>query len=488
MSKSNLSIQWKPDRLLAKPAYIQIADFMTEHIQCGDWPEHTQLPSQRELAQLFGVNRSTLIAAMDELVAVGLVTTSGKGGTKVAGCEIPAFTGKTPDWNAHIAEGFHSSNLDTIQIINRYEFSEGFIRLSSGEPSKEFYPAAYMAEVLTEVAQEGRAMGYEEPKGMLVLREEICRYVAGFGIHTKPENVLIVSGALQAIQLATLGLLQPGSTVFLEKPSYLFSLNIFKSIGMRRYGVEMDNEGMLADEKVLVKQKHRQSLLYTVPNYHNPTGIVMTESRRHALLNQCRQAQIPIIEDDVYRELWIDGPPPPPIKCLDQHGSVLYIGSVSKSLSTGLRIGWLIGPEAVVDRLGDLKMQNDYGSSSLSQLAVAKMMQKGYYAKHNAVVRSLLGERRAITHTLLERYFKDLATWDFPKGGYYFWLRFLEPIKMQQLFEMAFHRNILAYPGYLYDSSMNGCLRISYSYATPEELEIGIRTLSVLARQIKTLL
>lgn len=483
-SHQHVEINWQPDRNDSRPAYIQISDYMIHKIQSGEWIEGALLPNQRDLAKMMEVNRSTLVTALDELKAMELLETHGKGGTRVAHCPMPSQESKAPDWQSHISEGFHVSNLDTIQIINRYEFTDGYIRLSSGEPSPELFPKDLMTEVLAEVAQDMTNLGYEEPKGMPYLRQQVSDYLKTCGITAAPENILIVSGALQAIQLASIGLIQPGSTVFLEKPSYLYSLNIFQSIGMRRCAVPMDEHGLLPESLIKQKPKHRQAILYTVPSFHNPTGRVMSEPRRIELVEACSRAQIPIIEDDVYRELWIDEPPPPPLKTFDQNGNVLYVGSASKTLSTGLRIGWMVGPEAVVDRLGDLKMQSDYGSSSLAQLTVGKFLEKKYYALQASRVRSALFRRRKVALEALDHYFSDLAVWEVPSGGYYIWIQFRIPVKMRELFDLAYRHKILAYPGYLYDNEMNHCLRISYSYATEVEIELGIKKLSELVRKI----
>lgn len=482
MKKSVVEINWRPDRSDSRPAYIQITDYMLHKIQTGEWIAGAFLPNQRELSKRLGVNRSTLVSALDELKGMGLLETYGKGGTKILSAQVLSQGMKQPNWQAHISEGFHISNLDTIQVINRYEFTEGYIRLSSGEPSPELFPKEMMAEVLTEVAQDMTNLGYEEPKGMPYLREEVAKYISSFGIQAAPENVLIVSGALQAIQLVAIGLLQPGATVFLEKPSYLYSLNIFQSIGLRRSAIAMDQEGLIPDQILKQSSKHRQSILYTVPSFHNPTGVVMSENRRMELLEACGQTQTPIIEDDVYRELWIDKPSPNPIKSHDKTGNVLYVGSVSKTLSTGLRIGWLVGPEAVVERLGDLKMQNDYGSSSLAQLTAGKFLEKGFYEMHSAVVREKLRIRRQVALDALNHYMADIADWEIPSGGYYIWVRFKVAVRMKELFEEAFKQGILAYPGYLYDNEMNPCLRISYSYASIEEIAYGIKILASVAR------
>lgn len=481
MKKLEVEFNWRHDPSNHKPAYIQIADYMLAKIQSGEWISGAYLPSQRVLAEKIGVNRSTLVAAFDELKAIGLLETYGKGGTRISGQLEAEEVQKAPDWQARISEGFHISNLETIQVINRYEFTEGYVRLSSGEPSPDLFPKDLMAEVMGEMALELNSLGYEEPKGMPLLREAVCEYLLGIGIHTAPENVLIVSGALQAIQLASIGLIQPGATVFLEKPSYLYSLNIFQSIGIRRLGVAMDEQGIITEQIKQYRPKHRQAILYTVPSFHNPTGLLMPSSRRQELADACAKAQVPIIEDDVYRELWLDEPTPAPIKTYDQIGNVLYVGSVSKTLSTGLRIGWMVGPEAVVDRLGDLKMQNDYGSSSLAQIAVAKFLNKGYYHLQAERIRADMRRRRALTQSLLSQYFKDIATWEMPMGGYYFWLTFHESVSLRTLFQEAFRAGVLVYPGYLYDSSVSASLRISFSYATEADLCLGIKKLYEIA-------
>lgn len=484
MTKSIVEVNWQPDRKDSKPAYVQISDYIANKIKCGEWTAGSFLPSQRELAKLFKVNRSTVVIALDELKSMRLVETNGKGGTRIACCKISIYGNVQPNWQSYIDEGIHISNLDTIQVINKYEFSPKFIRLSSGEASPELFPSEQMEKVLAEVSKNMKSLGYEEPKGMPYLREQICSYLKDCGIYTSPSNVLIVSGALQAIQLISIGLLQPGSTVFLEKPSYLYSLNIFQSIGMRRCGINMDFQGICAENICPQQPKHRQSILYTIPNYHNPTGIVMSKERRSELLKVCSRGQIPLVEDDVYRELWIDRKPPATIKSMDDNGTVLYVGSVSKTLSPGLRIGWIVGPESVVDRLGDIKMQTDYGSSSLAQLAVAKWMEAGYYNEHNNNLRRHLALRRQATLEALEINFKNIAEWNIPEGGYYIWITFKYPIRMNNLFDEALKNGILMYPGYLYDTCMNQSLRISYSYAEINDIRKGIYILGEIAKRL----
>ncbi len=201
------------------------------------------------------------------------------------------------------------------------------------------------------------------------------------------------------------------------------------------------------------------------------------------LIGLCTQEKLPVVEDDVYGELWIDEPPPHPLKSLDNSSNVLYIGSVSKTLSPGLRIGWVVGPETVINRLADIKMQMDYGSSSLSQLTVAKWFETGLYEEHLVEMRQSLKKRRDFTISILSQYFKDIATWQIPKGGFFVWIKLNTAVSLYKVFEDALHENILFYPGYVYDIMPNNYLRISYSYATYHELEVGLKTISMIIRK-----
>lgn len=477
-----LEIRWKPDRGLKTPVYEQIVTYISGRILSGEWSAGAVIPTQRELSVLLGVNRSTVVTALEELKARGLLDTAGKLGTRVSRSPSDTLGKGQPDWAHHIREGVHFSNDETIQQINRLENRPGMIRLSSGEISPELYPQERMRGVLTEMAQTMGAMGYEEPRGNMLLREQICDYLKRSGIQVSPACILVVSGALQAIQLIAMGLLQTGSMVLMERPSYLYSLNILPSMGMRRYGVPVDREGLRSELLQGFKPRNHQALLYVNPNFQNPTGTVMSESRRRLLMDICSRERIPIVEDDVYRELWLDRPLPPSLKSRDDQGLVLHVGSVSKTLSPGLRIGWIAGPETVIERLSDLKMQADYGSSSLAQAAVAQWMRQGHSEWHAENLRSMLRIRREAALTALADCFSDIARWEVPEGGFYVWVELLVPVRVQQVFEEAIRAGVLFYPGYLYDTETNQFMRLSYSYAALEDIRAGIQRLSDVVR------
>ncbi|CVK19745.1 PLP-dependent aminotransferase family protein [Sporomusa sphaeroides] len=481
-----LLIDWAPNPKDSLPLYQQISEYVKNKIATGEWPINSKLPPQRTLARIFQVNRSTLTIALDELIADGLLESKLGSGTWVANNTWSLLSSTPPNnWTSYLDRGIHLPNLHTIQEINHLEFNPKVICLSTGELSPEIFPKTMMDSILRKLPDRIHALGYEEPRGLLFLREQISMYLSSFGINASPASIMIVSGALQALQLICSSLLPKESTILLEKPSYLFSLKLFQSMNMDLCGIPLDEEGMNM-EPISFHKKHKNvNLLYTIPCFHNPTGITMTKERRKSIINICQKEQLPIIEDDVYRELWLDTPPPIPLKALEKEGLVLYLGSLSKSLSPGLRIGWIVGPEPVIERLADIKMQTDYGSSSLSQWAAAEWLTSGLYQTHLEEVRTQLRIRRKVACNALEAHFSDIATWQIPKGGFYIWLILNQAVSMQKLFKEALNNGLLIHPGNIYDTLSNRHLRLSYSYASLPEMENGLFRLSEL---IKTLI
>lgn len=467
-------MQWKPKRHSQLSLHSQIVDWMTSLIQQGEWTIGMNLPPQRKLAEMLEVNRSTIIQVLDELKADGLLETKRGGGTFVANNSWNVLLNKSqPNWQKHIQMSIHKPNYHTIQLINEYEQDESMIRLGTGELSPDLLPTTLLEESLQSITLNARDIGYSEPKGSKRLRIALSEYLGRQGIQTSPESILIVSGALQALQLISVGLLEQQSIIFQEHPSYLNSVHPFQSAGMQMVSVQ-SNERL--DETLKSLKGKRQSLFYTVPTLHNPTGRTMSVDERHRLLGICRELQIPIIEDNVYEELLFENPVPS-LKSFDRSGQVLYLGSVSKTLCPGLRIGWVVAPEPVINRLADIKMQTDYGSSAFSQEIVAHWLETGKYDEHVVQLRQQLQQRAAFIEGILEKEFKEVATWEKPKGGFYIWLRFNEPIVNKALFLKLLKQKVLINPGYIYDPNDMHHIRFSYAYASLAELQEGLAIL-----------
>lgn len=476
-------IEWKPRKASSIPLHQQISDYLKNKIINGEWTIGTKIPPQRHLAKLFQVNRSTIVFALEELAADGLIESRVGSGTKVINNSWSLLASTPPpDWINYVKSGMHQPNMTIIQKINQAETDPQIIRLGTGELSPDLLPNNKMKQILQLINEQSISLGYMEPKGSLSLRKTLSGYLKSKGIEASTESILIVSGGLQALQLISIGLLKRGSTILHETPSYLNSVHVFQSAGMNLLSVPLDDKGITVESIGRIKRQHNAALLYTIPTFHNPTGTLMSEKRRIELLKVCQKESIPIIEDDVYGDLWFENTPPKPLKSNDSQGNVLYIGSVSKTLSPGLRIGWIVGPQPVIERLADIKMQTDYGSSSLSQYVVEKWISSGLYEEYLQDIRKDLQFRRDFTIQILKKYFSDIATWEVPKGGFYIWLSLQSGISTRKLFDSALREGILLNPGSVYDKADDHHLRLSYSYASMDQLEEGLIRLAQLIK------
>ncbi|GGG60291.1 aminotransferase-like domain-containing protein [Paenibacillus radicis (ex Gao et al. 2016)] len=474
-------MNWQPNRSLPLSLSKQIVQWMTEQIESGEWPIGTKLPPQRKLALSFGVNRSTLQEAIDELKANGLLSSKTGSATYVSNDSWNVLVKqKQTNWQQYIEASIHKSNFQTIQLINEFEQDDSVIRLGTGELNPLLLPSAAIHASLSGLDLDGKTIGYSSPQGSLSLRQAICSYVQKRGIVTSPENICIVSGALQALQLISVGLLETGSFVLQDRFSYLNSIHTFQSFGMHLYGL---SEHQYTLDMIQRIRRNRQAILYTIPTLHNPTGNCMTIQQKKELYALCESAQLPIIEDDVYCELLFDEEPTPAMKAFDQTGGVLYIGSVSKTLSPGLRIGWVIASTPVIQRLADIKMQMDYGSSAISQQIVEHWLRTGLYERHIEQLKIELQRRAELMDSLLQQHFQAIASWEKPKGGFYIWIKFHEPIVTTDLFMQLLKNKVLINPGYIYAANDAHHIRLSFAYGSDAELEQGIE---ILYQQIQT--
>ena len=488
-----ITIDWAPDKNSSEPVYQQIVNYISRKISCGDWTIGSMLPSQRILAERFDVNRSTVVRALEELCSYGILEGATGSGTAVTSNTWSLLMSTAPpDWGNYLKAGTFQENVPTIQVINKLEFEEGIIRLGTGELSPELFPGEMMRKIYQKLPDRIPSLNYLGPLGLPELRKALSEHLKKQGIDADPSCILITSGSLQALQLISVCMLKPGSVVYTEAPSYLKSLQVFPSAGMKLSGIPMDKEGIrywnigsrIGGKGVKNAADTEDALLYTIPTFHNPTGILMSEGRRQELFRFCAGNRLPIIEDNAYGELWFDEKPPKALKTMDRHGMILYLGTISKTLAPGLRIGWLVGPESVVERLGDVKMQVDYGASSISQWVLAELLSSGLYDEYLKELRTKLKQRRDFALSLLDRHFKDIAQWDVPEGSFYIWLKLNAKIPVDQLFQLMLKERILINPGNVYDFSRNQAIRLSYSYASEIQLAYGIETLSETVRSL----
>ena len=468
-------MNWMPDRNAKKAIYKQLAEYIEAGIADGTFPHDKPLPSERFLAEEYNINRSTVVSAYDELESNGLIQRKRGSGTTINKDIWGIAKKRIPSWNRYIEAGSILPNLPITQKIRNEVAKHKIINLASGELSEDLFPLGSLRKIASNRSFVG-SLGYDHPQGNMILRNTIAKHV----IHdrkmegTDPSSILITSGAQQALYLVVQCLLNTGDAVAIENPSYSYSLTIFKSAGIRTYYLPMDKEGINPDDLVSLYKKHKIKMIFLNPAFQNPTGTTLSQRRRKAVLDISSKYGIPIVEDDPYSLTSFMGDEVSTLKSMDSHGNVLYISSLSKIVASGLRIGWIIGPKAVIERLTDVKQQIDFGHSSFTQWIANDFLESEEFPAHIKKLIMQLKKRRDQIAKSLRFYLEDQVDFQVPEGGIHIWCKLRKEINEMKLLEESIKRGIIYVPGTTMGSE-KGYVRFTYARETEENIHEGIK-------------
>jgi GntR family transcriptional regulator, regulator for abcA and norABC len=470
-------MDWKPDRKAKKAIYKQLAEYIENGIANGTFPPDKPLPSERYLAKELNVNRSTVVSAYDELESNGLIQRNRGSGTTISK-DIWGITKKRiPSWNRYIEAGSFLPNLPVTQRIRKEAVEHKLINLASGELSEDLFPLDSLRQITASRSFIG-SLGYDHPLGNLILRETITKHVKQYRrIESDPSSILITSGAQQALHLVVQCLLKPGDAVALEDPSYTYNLPIFKSAGIKPYFLSVDKDGINPDDLLNLHKKHRIKMIFLNPSFQNPTGTLLQEKQRKAILEISSEHGIPVVEDDPYSLTSFRGEEVTTLKSMDIHGNVLYISSLSKIVASGLRIGWIIGPKPVIERLSDAKQQIDFGHASFTQWIANDFLESESFHSHiNSLVKELEKRRDQIVNSL-NFYLKEQVEFSIPQGGIHLWCRIKKDFNEMQLLEESIKRGVMYVPGSTMGSK-KGFVRFTFAREDEESIHEGIKRFS----------
>jgi GntR family transcriptional regulator, regulator for abcA and norABC len=467
-------MDWEPDRKAKKAIYKQLAEYIEMGIADGTFPPDRPLPSERYLAKELNINRSTVVAAYDELESNGLIQRSRGSGTTISK-DIWGITKKRiPSWNRYIEAGSFLPNLPVTQRIRREMEEHKLINLASGELSEDLFPLDTLREIISTRTFIG-SLGYDHPQGSAILRETITKHVKQFRkIETNPSSILITSGAQQALHLVVQCLLKPGDAVALEDPSYQYNLPIFKSAGLKTYSLSVDKDGINPEELVALHKKHRIRMIFLNPAFQNPTGALLHKNRRKTILEISSEYGIPVVEDDPYSLISFSGEEISTLKSMDLNGNVLYISSLSKIVASGLRIGWIIGPKSVIERLSDAKQQIDFGHASFTQWIANDFLESKEFHSHMKSLVQELKRRRDQIDASLSFYLKNQVEFHIPQGGIHIWCKVNKEFNEMQLLEESIKRGVIYVPGSTMGSK-KGFVRFTFARADEELINEGIK-------------
>jgi DNA-binding transcriptional MocR family regulator len=477
-------MNWKPDRSDKKPIYKQIAEYIEKGISAGDFPTDLPLPPERRLAEKLNVNRSTIVAAYDELQAIGLVERKKGSGTWIS-TDIWGLSHKRmPNWGRYVEGGSFLPNQPVVQRLRTETQREDLIDLASGELAPDLFPSETFQEIFTKTPFHGH-LGYDHPQGNEMLRETISMHAKEYrDIQINPESILITSGAQQAIHLIVQCLLKPGDAVAIEDPSYAYSLPIFQTAGLKVFHLPIDENGVNPDDIEHLHKKHRLRMLFLNPDHQNPTGTKLSLSRRKRILEISSEYGIPIIEDDPYSLTSFSGETGPTLKSMDHLGNVLYISSLSKIVASGLRIGWVMGPEKVIERLADAKQQVDFGHSVFPLWVANEFLGSGQFKGHISMLRQQLHERRDQLISSLNSHLREKTDYFIPEGGIHFWCKIREPMDEFRLLEESIKRGVAFVPGNVLGTK-KGYIRFTFGRGDIDSINEGIRRFADVLRKME---
>ena len=478
------NLEWKPNRNEKRPIYKQIADYFEQAISTGVYTSESMLPSERALAEELQVNRSTVVSAYEELQSLGIVERKKGSGTRVSTDIWGLEHRRIPNWSRYLERGSFLPNLPLVQRIRKETQEPDIINMASGELSPSLFPNEQFRRILSEQPFTGY-LGYDDPQGNEELRSTISFHVKEFkNINIPPSSILITSGAQQALHLIVQCLLKPGDAVAIEDPSYCFSLPIFHSAGLKIFRLPVDSHGVNPDDLIQLHKKHRIRMVFLNPDYQNPTGAVLSMERRKQILNLSTEFGIPIIEDDPYSLTSFDGVVHPTLKSMDENGNVLYISSLSKIIASGLRIGWVIGPPKVIQRLADAKQQVDFGHSVFPQWVANQFLESEYFQPHINFLRKQLKQRRDTIVQSMNQLLEDKISYSIPEGGIHLWCHLNGTVDEQKLLEESIKKGIAFVPGSILGSE-KGWMRFTYGRTETSLIREGIDRFSQALQNIK---
>ena len=354
----------------------------------------------------------------------------------------------------------------------RAQAQGGLIDFSSGFPRSECLGDLKIAR--RAISQAGDSLfKYGFPQGELTLRQQIAKMLVQQGMNVSPEELMITNGSEQALSLTFQHYVQPGDWVIVEVPTYHGALAILENIGAKLIGIPMTEDGINLNLLEQYLHSHRPKLIYTISTLHNPTGLTTSQTHRSSLLALANEYQCPILEDNAYEGLNFE-PAPPPIKALDHENLVTYIGTFSKTLMPGLRVGYMVitGPRyrAILEQ----KLLHDLHVSTVSQAILSEYLASGYYRRHLIRLRSQNQHSRNTMLAALERYFPTSARWTVPQGGLFLWVQ-LPDLPLPKICQEVRSHGVLVTPGSAFFPNQTGypAMRLNFSLP-PEQIKKGI--------------
>ena len=430
------------------PIYRQLHSKIKELIDSGNLGQGARLPPTRELAGLLGLNRTTVSAAYELLEAEGLI-------------------------KGHVGRGSY------VSAVSR---PPGIISFATSRPSEALFPLDAFRATCTEVIQSEEAQNILQlgsPSGYAPLRRYLLEKAKSEGTARENDDILITSGCQQGFDLLQRALVASGDTVVIEDPVLPGLRNVFQRAGARLIGIPVGPDGIDLDQMERTLDRERPKVVVVTPNFQNPTGATLPPAKRKALLRIIAGTDAVLVENDIYGDLRYAGDPAPTLKELDETGGTVLLRSFSKLAFPGLRVGWAIGPRALIERLTEAKQWSDLHTDQLSQAVLLRFAQSGRLEAHRKRMLEAGRERLAMALSACGAHFSERTQFTRPQGGMNLWVSLPEPLDAGELLPRAEREGVSYLPGKFFGVSKleAGSLRISFAGLEPSRIEEGISKL-----------
>jgi 2-aminoadipate transaminase len=465
----------------------QLVDLFVAAIDSGELEPGEKLPPTRTLAADAGINHLTAARVYRRLADEGWVTAAVGRGTFVRALAPAAADERGDDWQTYVLPDRPTSYQEEILDDSfRMASQEGMISLATGFPSPRFHPTAELPAIAQRVFDEegDDAISYTQPEGLPALRQQIARHVNGSDLD--PGQVIVTTGAQQALDVTFRSLLAPGDVAAIESPTFAGGLLAMRSTGARVIGVPVDEGGLDVDALERVLARHEVRVLALQSTCQNPIGVDLAPERRARLAELAVERNLFVVEDRVYSDLRYEGDEPPPLRRAAP-GHVIEVNSLSKVVGGGLRVGWISARGPVLRRLATLKQASDFHTPTLIQHIAARYLAGDGYQRQLERSLPYYRERRDMVMDALERHLAGEYEATAPIGGHHVWVTLTRPVEERSLYAEAVRHGVSFTPGgaVTAERRQRTSLRLSFSLLEPDELEEGIRRLARALREVR---
>lgn len=426
--------------------YKQTAEHIKNMIRFGYYPPGARI-SERKLAEEYNVSRSTIKEALELLKLDGLLETMPRSGTIVArNAWNRLIDSRTPDWPSLAKSGVHVANRKLMWELSREMMrSDTTVLFRYGIIEEPFHPYEPVTKAMEKFSlingYTDHINNHCDQRGLPLLRKELAKHLKVYGINASADNILIFKNYSEATNIIHQALLRPGMNYYTMADDMVASMGTIQTIGLNYYPVAYDGEGLEPEDLLRKVNRKNMNILYLNPVNHFPTGITYTKQRRDEIMRICQKLHIPVIENDMSRDIWRKEPPPP-FKASDKYEQIIYIGSFSTMSLSGLQLVWVVIPQTLVERIADISSQLSGPQNNIDGLLAYIILKEGLYDANIRRMRSLLPAWIDEVDAALHRNLDGLATWDKDNINYHLWLKLDDRIDTQRL--------LMDCPGYFF--------------------------------------